>query len=233
MPGPHIGEIASLRPEVINVKCRNFNPLSITKLLRLIDAKKSSFYLFTRHPASFFRSAATYHLRGGEEWARTNVYPHLGGSTLHEALIAAEGNSERLLVSMKHFGLAWTLIDKWVQNHRLLQSLKLEIEVVRIEDLFTCRDASYYELLADSMRKTSFRISATELMRSSPAFMPELPLHSTGEFQKDVFHGYGKNSLQFYEDNFASQQSELYGGDLILGDWSNSASAGRSNEKAI
>ncbi len=73
MPGPYISSISdSLNADkrFLNLRCRNFNPKSIEKLLQHIDIASSRFYIFTRHPASFFRSAASYHLRGVERWSK-------------------------------------------------------------------------------------------------------------------------------------------------------------------
>lgn len=61
MPGPFVGDLARLEGDFLNIRCRNFDPVSISRLLRRVDIRSLSFYLFTRHPASFFRSAAAYH----------------------------------------------------------------------------------------------------------------------------------------------------------------------------
>jgi len=91
MPGPFVGDILDLQGDFLNIRCRNFNPMSVSRLLRHIDYRSSNFYLFTRHPASLFRSAASNHLRvRGEEWARTNRYAYLQGMSVHEALTWAE-----------------------------------------------------------------------------------------------------------------------------------------------
>jgi hypothetical protein len=74
MPGPFIGENANVGGEFENIRCRNFTSLSIEKLLRYIDLEKTQFFLFVRHPASLFRSAVSYHMRGNEQWARKNNY---------------------------------------------------------------------------------------------------------------------------------------------------------------
>ena len=210
MPGPYIGEAPALEEGFLNIRCRNFDPISISRLLHLIDFGKSRFFLFTRHPGSFFRSASAYHLRGGEEWARTNCYPYLDYRTLHDALSMASHSDERLIITMKHFGLAWRLLDRWAQNHRFLLSINAELTVVKTEEIFSSVSQEYFEELAALLTHQSYSISPQRLMLASPAFMNELPSHSTGEFKKPNFHGYGERAIRFYRANFCAIQEYFY-----------------------
>lgn len=210
MPGPFIGMAPLMQGDFVNIRCRNFDPISIARLLHRIDAKKSRFFLFTRHPGSFFRSAAAYHLRGGEEWARTNRYSYLNNCTLHDALVSAAHNDERLIICMKHFGLTWRLLDRWIQNYRFLLSIDAELFVVKTEEVFFDASREYFDDLASRLTHGSYAISPERLMSCSPVFMEHLPSHSTGEFRKSFFDGYGKRSIRFYNENFLGVQNYFY-----------------------
>jgi len=174
----------------------------------MLRDRDSSCLLATPH--LFFKSSAAYHLRGGEEWARTNRYSYLDGETLHDSLRMATHPDQRLLICMKHFGLAWSLLDRWVQNHKFLLSLSVEFYIVRTEELFTsvCRD--YFTELAKKMSHDSYSVDPERLMSSSPAFMKDLPQHSTGEFRKSYYDGYGECSQRLYADNFMRVQEYFY-----------------------
>lgn len=210
MPGPYIGESPIPDRDFLNIRCRNFDPISISRLLKGVDVKTSRFFLFTRHPGSFFKSAAAYHLRGGEEWACTNRYPYLNGRTLHDSLRLAAHPDQKLLICMKHFGLSWRLLDRWVQNHKFLLSLGAEFYVIKTEDLFASTSRDYYRELAEKMSHNSYSVDPDVLMSSSPAFMKELPGHSTGEFKRSYFDGYGECAKRFYCDNFTNVEEYFY-----------------------
>ena len=81
-PGRSITEVKNFIGSFVNIRCRNFTPQSIDKLNKLIDLQKTNFFLIVRHPGSFFRSAVSYHMRGKEHWARTNIYSILEDKTL-------------------------------------------------------------------------------------------------------------------------------------------------------
>jgi len=210
MPGPYIGESIIPDREFLNIRCRNFDSISISRLLKSIDLEKSRFFLMTRHPNSFFRSATSYHLRGGEKWARTNRYSYLKNKTLHEALCTTEDPDQRLLISMKHFGLAWRLLDRWIQNHRFLSSLGAKLFIIKTEDLFSTTSRDYFYMLSEKMSHNSYSANPERLMSCSPAFMEKLPKHSTGEFKKSHFSGYGDKAREFYNDNFLNIQQYFY-----------------------
>ncbi len=216
MPGPYVGEVSGIEKDFVNIRCRNFDPLSIERLLRHIDINSSRFYMLTRHPASFFRSAASYHLRFAssprERWAKTNKYSCLGGKTLSEAIVSAGTEEERLRVSMKFFGLAWNLLDRWVLNYRFLVSLGVDFRVVKAEDLFQDGSESFFSSLAEFMSHGSYQIAKERLKEASPLYMEKLPRHSTGEFRKDPFSGYGQNALGMYYDHFYDHQNFFYSG---------------------
>jgi len=211
MPGANVQTIPEIDQEFLNIRCRNFDTKTVAALLNQVDLKTSKFFLFTRHPASFFRSATTYHLRGGEKWATKNRYSYLNNQTLHEALNTTHHDDEKLIISMKHFGLAWNLIDRWIQNHRFLLSIGAELHVIKTEELFSTTDESYFDDFSKKLSHSSYAISADTLKLASPAFMDELPKHSTGEFKKSSFHGYGELAKRFYSENFAYAQHYFYG----------------------
>lgn len=210
MPGPYIGKSLLPDRDFLNIRCRNFDPMSISRLLERVELNQSRFFLFTRHPGSFFRSAAAYHLRGGEEWARTNRYSYLDGETLHDSLRMAAHPDHRLLICMKHFGLSWRLLDRWIQNHKFLLSVGAEFYVIRTEELFTSVSRDYFIDLAGKMSHHSYSVVPERLMSSSPAFMKDLPRHSTGEFRKPYYDGYGECAKRFYHDNFRGVQEYFY-----------------------
>jgi hypothetical protein len=211
MPGPYIGDAEVPPMEFANIRCRNFSPLSLEKSLRLIDLHRSRFFLFVRHPASFFRSAASYHLRGSEKWAMESLYNNLGNKTLTQALQEAPDLETRLTIAMRHFGLLWSLPSQWVAAYQFLKSIGADVTVVKTEELFDRRDEPYFETLADKLSHDGFSISADELMAASPRFMKELPAHSTGEFKRPLFDGYTGRALEMYNDVFLSQQEFFYG----------------------
>ena len=210
MPGPYIGDAEVPPLEFANIRCRNFSPLSLEKTLQLIDLSKSRFFLFVRHPASFFRSAASYHVRGTEKWATRTQYDYLGGKTLTQALNDAENLEARLKISMRHFGLLWSMPANWVACYRFLTGLNADVTVIKTEELFSTGDEAYFESLARHLSHDGFEISASQLMAASPRFMKSLPEHSTGEFKKEPLDGYEGDALKIYKDAFTSFEEFFY-----------------------
>jgi hypothetical protein len=211
MPGPYIGEADVPPMEFANIRCRNFSALSLEKSLRLIDLKRSRFFLFVRHPASFFRSAASYHLRGSEKWATRTHYAYLGNKTLTQALQEAPDQETRLILTMRHFGLLWSFPSQWVAAYHFLLGLDADVTIVKTEELFSEGDETYFESLAEKFSHDGFAISPRELMAASPRFMEKLPEHSTGEFKRPPLDGYTGRALKMYNDFFLSQQEFFYG----------------------
>ena len=211
MPGPYIGDAETLESGFANIRCRNFSPSSINRLLPLINRHQSQFFLFVRHPASLFRSATSYHMRGEERWVRVNKYAYLDGKTLYQALHAAPDFESRLLVSMKHFGIHWNLIGNWINCYHHLTDIGANFTVVRTEDLFADGDGSVFDRLSTTMSHHGFTMLAEHLRAASPRHMQKLPAHSTGEFRRDPFHGYTGRALEMYNTHFARCQNFFYG----------------------
>ena len=210
IPGPYIGDAKVLSADFLNVRCRNFSALSLEKLLRTIDIEKTQFFLFVRHPASLFRSAVSYHMRGKEKWAATHKYPHLHNRTLTQALNEAKRLEDRLVISMTHFGLVWRLTENWLNCHHYLTVRGANLTVVKTEDLFADGDDKYFKRLSDKLSHDGFSITADDLMESSPIYMENLPAHSTGEFKNDVMSGYTGKALEMYAQFFRESENFFY-----------------------
>lgn len=211
MPGPYIGDAHSPPMQFANIRCRNFSPLSLEKSLRLVDLQRSRFFLFVRHPASFFRSAANYHLRGSEEWATKTCYGYLGNKTLTQALQDAPDLENRLIIAMQHFGLLWPFPSQWVAVHQFLTNISADVTVVKTEELFNDGDEAYFDTLAGKLSHDGFAISGHALMAASPRFMKDLPEHSTGEFRRPPLDGYTGKAFRMYNELFLPQQEFFYG----------------------
>jgi hypothetical protein len=210
MPGPYIADLKSINSGFANIRCRNFTPLSIEKSLRHISLSKSHFFLFIRHPASMFRSAAAYHMRGEERWARKSKYGYLGGKSLSEALNQAPDLESRLIISMTHFGNVWQLIDNWIKCYRYLKQIDASLTVVKTETLFSDGDDNYFDFLAEKMSHHGFQMTSEQLKGSSPIFLEKLPSHSTGEFKRDPLEGYTGRALEMYNEYFLDCQNLFY-----------------------
>lgn len=210
MPGPGIQNLTKIDQPFLNIRCRNFNSITTMKILTLVDSDKTNIFLCTRHPASFFRSATNYHQTSPEKWSTTQRYPHLNNQTLNDALTKEEDEDEKLIISMKHFGLAWRLPFRWLSNYQYLKSIGKEVVLLRTEDLFKNGTESYFQGIAEKMSHDGFNIMASQLMNASPITMQSLPKHSTGEFQKDNFAGFGNKAMDFYNAHFKSIESEFY-----------------------
>lgn len=217
MPGRSIDGADITPMEFANIRCRNFSPLSIEKTLRLIDPQRSRFFLFVRHPASFFRSAASYHLRGTEKWATRRRYSYLDNKTLTQALKDADNLETRLMLTMKHFGLMWSLPDRWISCYRFLVEMGIHLTIIRIEELFNEGEESYFNSLATQLSHDGFEMSAQRLMASSPRFMQKLPSHSTGEFKKKPLDDYTGKALEMYNQWFLPHQEFFYGESPLAG----------------
>ena len=211
MRGPYVGDMKKIpNCNFANIRCRNFAPLSVEKLIPNINVKRSEFFLFVRHPASLFRSAATYHLRGDELWANTIRYKYLNGKTLHEALRDAKDLEQRLLISMNHFGKLWQLTNNWLNCYHYLSELGANLTVVKTEDLFVSGDDTFFDHLAEKMSHHGFTITPAQLKECSPKYLKELPSHSTGEFKKDPLSGYSGKALEMYNKHFFECEKFFY-----------------------
>ena len=210
MPGPSIKQLQFNSQSFLNIRCRNFDTITTMKILDLIDIEKSNIFLCIRHPASFFRSATNYHQSSPEKWSLERRYPHLNNHTLHEALTHEKDEDKKLIISMKHFGLAWQLPLRWLSNYRYLKSIGQDITLIKTEDLFKNGTNSYFEGLAAKMSHDGYSIEASRLLEKSPISMKSLPKHSTGEFQKDNFSGFGQKAMDFYNIHFKHIQDAFY-----------------------
>jgi len=210
MPGNRPNSVGKIKGDFLNLRCRNFDTISIVKLLKKLDPKKTRFFLIVRHPASFFRSATSYHIKSPEKWSKNRIYTHLGDRTLNGALHEADDSDDRLILTMKHFGLTWYLPQRWQINAEFLKTSSLNFRILKTEDLFTNGTAPYFENLAADMIHDGYQMTATRLMEASPIFMNELPAHSTGEFQKNYFDGFGDKALSFYNQHFKSVEQYFY-----------------------
>ena len=201
----------NLRNETANFRCRNFDPIAIENLNKSIGPCDSRYFLFTRHPASFFKSATNYHLRGCEKWAITNKYSYLGGLTLTQALRREPDYDQRLIISMKHFELRWGLLSRMVRNYKYLTSINAKLTVVKTEDLFASKSRVFWENLANELSVGDFECTTDFLQLNSPAFLEKLPGHATGAFQESPFEGYGSIAKDFYDNHFVETQNFFYG----------------------
>ncbi|TPW27109.1 hypothetical protein FJU08_21130 [Martelella alba] len=167
------------RRDIANARCRNFDVETLRRhgILTREDAR---FLVFTRHPASFVLSATKYHLRGDEKWARTTPQPHLGGRSLTDALRAAGDEGERQIITMTHF--AW-LFERMVSFVPYFDDPRFKR--LKVEDLFTTKDVSYYQDIASFLRLEGHSGFLDALKNASPAFKTDLPRHSTGTFRRE------------------------------------------------
>ena len=210
MPGPSLEGLKGSKKSFANIRCRNFNTLSTMRILDLVNIEQTNIFLCIRHPASFFRSATKYHQESPEKWSLEQRYPHLNGQTLHEALVNEESNDEKLIISMKHFGLAWQLPLRWLSNYQYLSSIGKDVTILKTEDLFMNGTDSFFNSVASKMSHDGYQIDASTLLKKSPITMDSLPKHSTGEFKKDFFSGFGDKAIKFYNSHFKGIESEFY-----------------------
>ena len=210
MPGPYIGKDLKPLDGFENIRCRNFTSLSIEKLLRSVDLRETQFFLFVRHPASLFRSAVSYHMRGSEQWAISNSYSYLNHRTLTQALNEANDLETRLMITMTHFGILWRLTDNWLNCYHYLTMIGANLTVIKTEDVFAEGDDDYFQSISQKMSHNGFSISSDQLKAASPKYMEKLPSHSTGEFNKDPLFGCADKSLEMYNRYFLQCQKFFY-----------------------
>lgn len=208
MPGQSINRLKGISRPFYNVRCRNFDTITTMKALDLVDLKRTQIFLCVRHPASFFRSATKYHENNPEKWSQEQRYSHLDNQTLHEALVREKDEDNKLIISMKHFGLAWRLPFRWASNYEYIKSTGKEVTILKTEDLFKNGTDSYFEKIAATMSHDGYAIDASRLIKKSPISMKALSKHSTGEFQKDFFDGFGQKAMEFYNAHF--KQVEIF-----------------------
>lgn len=130
---------------------------------------------------------------------------------MHTALSRASDLESRLIVAMKHFGLAWNLPDRCVQCYRYLTERRVAVEVIRTEELFSRNDRAYFDALAAAVSHDGYTVPPARLMAASPGSMKDLPAHSTGEFRKAPLDGYTGAALEMYERWFLPVEEFFYG----------------------
>lgn len=184
--------------DIVNVRCRNFGLQNIERHNFLAD-NNARFLVFTRNPASFVVSAAKYHTRGEEEWARTRPLQTLGGQTLHAALNNASSDSEKYIITMKHFKFLYekqASLSKLFSDQRCMQ--------IKTEELFVNKDPDYYRAIAKFLRLGDSSDYINALMQASPAFKRDLPKHSTGTFRnQDILSTFDNEAKDYFEKHFS------------------------------
>lgn len=186
-------------PDLTNVRCRNFGPPQL-KRFGLLQNADNRFLVFTRHPASFILSAAAYHLRGNERWARSKPQPHLGGQTMTDALRNAETEDDRQIAVMTHFRFIYerqAALMRFADDKRFLR--------VRVEELFQTTDHAYFLKIAEHLRLATVKPFVKALEGASPSFRAELPSHSTGAFREaDPLARFGPRAREFYDTHYGN-----------------------------
>ena len=122
-------DIPEIDQEFLNIRCRNFDTKTVAALLNQVDLKTSKFFLFTA--SSFVLPLRDLPPEGRRKTGHENRYSYLNNQTCMS--LNATHHMTKLIISMKHFGLAWNLIDRWIQNHRLL-SIGAELQVIKTEE---------------------------------------------------------------------------------------------------
>ena len=191
-----------------NIRCRNFTRNSTEKISNMFGDESVKYFVFTRHPASFFRSATTYHLRGNEKWCKSKKLKHFNGKTLYQSLHDCKSYGEQLVVSMKHFGLEMRLPNRWVENLAFLRDQGSDHQQVKCEDIW--QDLNALKKFHTALVHDGFSIDFEQVLGSSPlregGFSKK---HATGEFKKDVFEDYDDFAKDFYNMHFKSLEAIL------------------------
>lgn len=189
---------------VTNIRCRNFSYATLSEA-DLLDRPETRYLIFTRHPASFVRSASLYHLRGGEKWARQTPQPHFDGKPLTQALREAQNDAEREILTMIQFRDLYLRQTSFTVLFEKPNCLR-----IRTEDLFTTKDPAYYRTVAEFLRLADWPGFIEALKQASPAFKNELPKHSTGAFKsRDPYAALADGSKEYYDENFSQFASAL------------------------
>lgn len=190
-----------------NIRCRNFKRPHTEKLFDLLGKEGINYFVFTRHPASFFRSATTYHLRGNEKWCRQVKQPGFGDRTFYEALHDCKSFGEQLVASMKLFGISNRLIENWVMNLNFLRDKNANVQQVKCEDIW--QNESSLKEFHSGITHSGFLINFEQLLKASPVGIAKLKEHSTGEFKKNAFDGYDDFAKNFYDAYFKKYEFYL------------------------
>lgn len=192
----------------LNIRCRNFNKAATKSTLSLVGKENTKYFIFTRHPASFFRSAARYHFRSGEKWSKSNKLQHFGGKTLHQRLHDCATFGEQLVVSMKHFGIEKRMPNNWIENLAYLRDQGADCQQVKCEDIW--QDINALKEFHSSIVHSGFSIDFEQILGVSPLGTEiSKKSHGTGEFKKDAFADYDDFARNFYDANFRSFEGIL------------------------
>ena len=200
-------EDSAFKKKFINLRCRNFRVEDTKLLIKKLDPKFARFFIFTRHPATFFRSATKYHLRGNENWARERKLEYFDNQTLYETLHKCSNFGEQLIVGMTHFGIKSGLVKNWVENINHLKKRKLNYYQIHCDELWQSKQyiKDFHKLISHG----GFNIKYEEIFSKSPIGRKKLKIHSTGEFLKNPYDDYDQNALDFYKMNFNEVESIL------------------------
>ena len=195
--------------DFFNVRCRNFEKDSTEKILKLLDTKHTKYFVFTRHPASFFRSAARYHIRGKEKWCKDIKLKHLAGKTLYQCLHDCKSFGEQLVVTMKHFGLENRYPNNWVENLAFLKDQGANYRQIKCEDIWQDLDA--LKKFHAALIHDGFSIDFEQVLDASPLRERGFnkTQHATGEFKKDIFEDYDNFARDFYNMHFKRLETNL------------------------
>ena len=179
--------------DFFNIRCRNFDKDSTEKILKLFGNEYTKYFVFTRHPASFFKSATKYHLRGNEKWCKNRKLEHFAGKTLYQSLHDSKNFGEQLVVSMKHFGIEQRFLNNWVENLAFLED----------------QGANYQQFHA-ALLYDGFYIDFEQVLGASPLREGGFTIkHATGEFREDVFKDYDDFAKDFYNLHFKGLETIL------------------------
>lgn len=185
-----------------NIRCRNF---SILKSLNLIndfgfDKSRTKFFCLTRHPASLFKSAAIFGLRGSEKWMRKKKQGIFNGNSYYSALHECNNFDEQLILCMKFWGLQQKCIENWFNNIYILR--QKGFNVTHINSVKLWEDKEYLEKFHQEICHNGFYMNFDLLFKASPLTMKKLRKHSTGQFRVDPYVGYSNLALSFYNKHF-------------------------------
>ena len=166
--------------------------------------------MFVRHPASFFRSAKSYHLEGQEEWAKKNSSKILNDNSLTEALRACKDSDDRLIVSMKYWGIERQELQNMVENIEILKKINKQFFIIKCEDLWKNNIKENTTSFRGLISHDGFDYPLNNLLSiANNTSIHGKKKHPTNEIFKENFYGYGEKALDFYNKNFKSLESRL------------------------
>lgn len=195
--------------KLMNVRCRGLTISQIENVFLKTTQKSSRFFLFVRHPASFFKSAARYNSRGSEKWTRKKKLIHLGGKTLFEALNCSEDLEDKLIVSMIHFGIVRQLVNTWVEVQQRFYDEGRFLRVIRVEDIWGENSEEELKTLSADMSHDGFEITTKQLLSAAPLQRETPKSHSTGTYLENPYDGYTGAAREMYDRYFRKLEATL------------------------